>query len=256
MKQYKTRTYFFLLQFIYNMMVFCAVCFAGISTVQGQTQKLLAADFLYNRVNKLYRLDQNLVNGVKYYKSLEPVLGNEFFMDEKSLPGKITVNNVTYDHIFLKYDLVNQNVILDYDYPQGGRMQIIIDNDKISKFEILDKTFIKYDFPATGKKFFQTIRTGQITCLVYYKKEMYPTESSLQYVYRYSDEKRKFYLLRDGNLYQFTGQISFMKLFPGKRDEIRKYIRRYNLQLRIISEKDLVKLLEFCNNILQNNSGG
>lgn len=256
MKQDKTITEFSILRCMSLMILICVVYFPGISTVFGQTGRSLEADILYNGLSRLYRLDQNLVNGVKYYRSLEPVLGNEFFMDEKSLPGKITVNNVTYDHVLLKYDLVNQHVILDYDYPQGGRMQIIIDNKKISKFEILDKKFIKYDFPATGKKFFQTIQAGQITCLVYHKKEMYPTESSLQYVYRYSDEKRKFYLLRDGNPYQFTGLNSFLKLFPENRNEIRKYIRRYNLQLRIISEKDLISLLEFCNNILQNGTGG
>src|SRR4030043_225270 len=80
------------------------------SDSRGQVNKSLAADILYSHFNTLYKLDQNLINGVKYYKSHEAVSGSEFFLDEKSSSGNITVNGIKYQNVLLKYDLINQDV--------------------------------------------------------------------------------------------------------------------------------------------------
>ena len=220
----------------------------------GQINKSVAADFLYNYFNTLYRLDQNLVNGVKYYKSPEPVSGNEFFLDEKSSPGEITVNGIVYPDVFLKYDLVKQDVILEYDYPPGGKMQIIIDREKITEFIIFGKTFKKLNFPSTGDRFYQIITAGNLVCLIYWTKMLIPTSSSMQYTYIYSEENRKTYLLTENQLCQFTGQKSFLGLFSDHKEEIRKFMKRRGLEIRYITDKDLFRLLEYCDDLNSNSS--
>ncbi|HJX70596.1 MAG TPA: hypothetical protein VJ346_01550 [Bacteroidales bacterium] len=223
-----------------------------LSDSRGQTNKSLAADILYSHFNTLYKLDQNLINGVKYYKSPESVSGSEFFLDEKSSSGNITVNGIKYQNVLLKYDLINQDVILEYDFPLGGKMQIIIDDEKITEFGIFEKTFKKYHFPSAGDRFFQTITAGNIVCLIYWSKMRIPTSSSLQYAYLYSEENRKTYLLMENQLCQFTGQGSFLKLFPGHEDEVRRYIKNHNLEMRNISDENLVRLLEYCDDLVSN----
>lgn len=224
----------------------CIFLLSVFSDSPAQVNKSISADILYNYFNAVYGLDQNLVNGSKYYKSNESVSGNEFFMDAKSSRGKITVNGINYPDVFLKYDLVNQDIILEYDFPAGGKMQIIIDNEKITEFEILGKTFMRYHFPSTGDQFFQTIFAADMVCLIHWTKQRIPTSSSIEYAYQYSEENRKTYLLREDQLYRFTGGKSFLKLFPETKDEIKKYIKRYKLELRNISDNDLVRLLEYC----------
>ncbi len=216
---------------------------------RGQHTKSLAADILYKYFNTLYGLDQNLINGVKFYKSPEAVSGNEFFLNDKPSPGRITVNGIMYPNVFLKYDLVKQDVILEYNYPSGGKMQIIIDKEKITEFEIFNKTFKKYYFPSTGELFFQTLTAGDLVCLIYWQKILVPSTSSLQYVYIYSEEYRKTYLLFENKLCKFAGQRSFLKLFPEYGDEIKKFIKRHQLEIRNISDDDLVRLLEYCNGL-------
>ena len=223
------------------------------SGVFGQTKSSIGSDFLYNHFHTLYKLDQNLVNGTKYYKPRETVSGNEFFMDKKASRGEIILNGITYSNVFLKYDIVNQDVILEYDFPSGGKMQIIIEDEKISDFEIFERTFRKLNFPLTGKQFFQVINAGNLVCLIHWRKILIPVGSSLQYTYQYSEEKRKTYLLREDQLFQFGGQRSFSKLFPGFKKEIRQYLRRYNLEIRNISDTDLTGLIEYCSSLNTDN---
>lgn len=238
------------------LLVSGVVLFFNASDSCGQAKNPLAADILYNYFNTLYKLDQNLINGVKYYKPREAISGNEFFMQEKSSRGKITVNGKEYTNVFLKYDIVNQDIILEYDYPPGGKLQIVIDDEKVTCFEIFNKTFRKYYFPATGSQFFQTINAGNLVCLIYRKKILIPIGSSLQYTYQYSEEKKNTYLLIEDQLFQFGGQRSFLKLFPDFKQEIKQYLIRYNLEIRNISDKNLTRLLEFCNDLSFNDSKG
>jgi hypothetical protein len=220
----------------------------------GQAHHSIAADILYNYFNARYKLDQNLINGVKYYKPHEAVSGNEFLLDDKSSRGSITVNGKKYENVFLKYDIFNQNVILEYDYPPGGKLQIIIDNEKITEFEIFEKRFRKYYFPSTGNQFFQILSAGNLVCLVYWIKIKVPAGSSLDYAYQYSEEKKKNYLLVENELHQFGGQKSFLKLFPDLKDEIKKYIKRHDLEIRNISDKDLIGLFKYCHDLASNDS--
>ena len=219
---------------------------------RGQHTKSLAADILYKYFSTLYGLDQNLVNGVKFYKSPEAVSGIEFFKDAKSSPGQISVNGIRYPDVFLKYDLVKQDVILEYNYPPGGKMQIIIDKEKVTEFEIFEKTFKKYRFPSTGEHFFQTITVGDLVCLIYWTKIRVPSTSSMHYAYLYTEENRKTYLLIENQLYQFSGQRSFLNLFPEYKEEIKKFIRRHQLEIRNVSDGDLVRLLEYCHGLSSN----
>lgn len=215
----------------------------------GQTKSNISADILYSYFNTLYKLDQDLINGVKYYKPKESVSGTGFFLDDMASRGKITVNGKEYTNVFLKYDIVNQNVILEYDYPPGGKLQIIIDDEKVSDFEIFDKTFKKYDFPSTGSQFFQTISDGHLVCLISWRKILIPVGSSLQYTYQYSEEKKKTYLLRDDQLIQFGGQRSFLKLFPDFKKEIKQYIMRHHMEISTISDNQMAGLLEYCSGL-------
>ncbi len=216
---------------------------------RGQSNSRIAVDILYNYFQSLYKLDQNLINGFKYYKPHEAVSGNEFFLEDKSSRGKITVNGKKYENVFLKFNIVTQDVILEYDYPPGGKLQIIIDDDKVSEFEIFERTFRKYEFPSTGEQFFQTISAGDLVCLIYWNKILVPIGSSLQYAYQFSEEKRKTYLLMEDQLYQFYGQKSFLKLFPDYKKEIKEYLSRYGWEIKNISDANLTRLLEFCNSI-------
>jgi hypothetical protein len=234
------------------LIIFAVFLFVYFPDSRGQYGKSLAADILYKNFNTLYGLDQNLINGVKFYKSPEAVSGNEFFLDDKSSSGQITVNGISYPNVFLKYDLVEQNVILEYDYPPGGKMQIIIDKEKISEFEIFERTFKKYRFPSTGEHFFQILTAGDLVCLIYWTKIRVPSTSSMQYAYLYSEENRKTYLLIGNQLFQFAGQRSFLKLFPEHKDEIKKFIKRHQLEIRNISDDDLVWLLEHCYGLSSN----
>ncbi len=219
----------------------------------GQSNISITTDLLYNHFDALYKLDQNLINGIKYYKSRETISGTEFFLDNKASHGKITVNGKVYSDVFLKYDLINQDIILEYKYPPGGELQIIIDDDKVTEFEIFDKTFRKHDFQSTGKRFFQIIDAGDLVCLIHWKKILLPVGSSLQYTYQYSEEKKRTYLLMKDQLYQFGGQKSFLKLFPGFKSEIKQYLNRYNLEIRNISDEKMIRLLEFCNDLCSAN---
>ena len=116
-----------------------------------------------------------------------------------------------YQDIYLKYDIYNQDMILQYSPFAGGTDQIYLKNEFIHEFKIDGKLFRKYSFPETGTRFYQVVTSGKTYCLYYWKKELnFSTLSS----YNFSPQKKESYIVKNSILYRFKSKKQFRKLFP------------------------------------------
>ena len=218
----------------------------------GQRIYSLSPFGLSSYFNKVYKLDQNLVNGVKYYIAHSDATGDPFLTSDNSTRGRIIVNNQTYNDVLLKYDICDQHVILEYNYTHGGMNLVILNNESISEFEIYQKVFRKYNFPQTGERFFQVIPSDSMAFLLSWKKELIPSGSFTQKAFEYTREKRKFYLLLHNNLILLKGNSSFAKALPDYIPEIRKYMKQNKIKLRKSDDGQLADLINFCGKIYFN----
>jgi hypothetical protein len=218
--------------------------------LQGQSTdpEKLAVD--YRSFDRLYGLDQNLVNGIRYKPEYPGSEGHPFLDDKQIHTGNIRINNLLYQKVRLGYNIFNQSVILEYLNFAGALEQIILHNESIEEFELGLKKFEKLTYDMTGTAFFQVIEARDLRCLYLWNKSLGRSTTSVSGFYIYSEPKRKFYLWKDGQLHNFNAKKSFVKLFENKHQkQIKQYFKQRHIRLRSISDSQMKELLKYCNEL-------
>jgi hypothetical protein len=201
--------------------------------------------------NQSYGTDYNLVNGIRYINKYPSAEGHPFLGEDRFYRGKLVINNQIYPDMELKYDLCNQEIILQYPYFTGSTDKIILIKDFIDEFELDGKLFRKYTFPETAPRFYQVVTQGDIYCLYFWQKDLLKG-STVEYFYKYSPEKKVSYLVIDHRLFPFKGRKSFVNLFPAiYHAEILLYIKSNNIRLKDPDEIKIRQLLAYCNELVK-----
>ncbi|MCH7658178.1 MAG: hypothetical protein IIB05_07660 [Bacteroidetes bacterium] len=232
--------------FKYCLILF--VCFySGAATAQVQT----IYDSTIYRWKKYFDLsygpDYNLINGIKYLYLYSNVDGHPFFGENQFHTGSLVIADREYQDVYLKYDLYNQNMILQYSPFTGGTEQILLKNEFIHEFKIDGKLFRKYSFSETGTRFYQVVTSGKIYCLYHWEKELRYSTLSL---YNFSPQKKVSYIVMKGKPYRFKSKKQFRRLFPVQHQkEIKQFIRNNKIRLKNESDGNMRRLLEFCNQL-------
>ena len=190
-----------------------------------------------------------MINGVKYLYLYSDIEGYPFFGEDQFYTGSLVIANREYQDVYLKYDLYNQNMILQYSPFSGGTDQILLRNEDIHEFKIDGKLFRKYSFPETGTRFYQVVTPGKIYCLYYWAKVLnYSTLSS----YYFTPQKKVSYIVKNGKPYRYKSKKQFRKLFPVQHQkEIKQFIRKNKIRLKNESDGNMRRLLEFCNQLTE-----
>ena len=199
---------------------------------------------------QLYGPDYNLINGRRYVNLYIIADGHPFLGDNSFYRGNIIINNKSYKDLEIKYDIYNQEILLQYTYFTGNTDLIILVEKFIDGFELDGRSFRKYNFPETGPRFYQVVSHGNIFCLYYWKKVLIKGLSTHSF-FAYSPEKHLSYLVIDNKIYPFKGRKSFIKLLPQQYSkEIILYLRSNKLWIRNASDTQIRQLMDFCNELI------
>lgn len=193
--------------------------------------------------------DYNLINGIKYLNIYPSSDGHPFLGEDLFYHGKLVVNDKEYQNQGIKYDICNQQIVLQYRHFSGSVERIILVNEIVDEFEIQGKIFRKYTFPERNPHFYQVVAEGKVACLYFWKKDMV-TGSSVDAYYRYLPEKKQSYLLIDSKLLSFRSKRSFVKWFPeAHHKNIKAYLKSNKISFGMASDQMMQQLLTFCNEI-------
>jgi hypothetical protein len=206
---------------------------------------------LYQAFQAAYGPDQNLVCGVRYYNLHTWYDGHKFFMEDRFARGKLILDNGSYPDVFLKYDLYDQQLILQVNYSDGNYNEIIVTDSRLKEFELEGRIFRKLYFPETDTLIFQVIGKEDPVCIYHWTKEIIPNSAGLNSVDEFSKMKRRSYVVTNSSLHRFKGASSFAKSFPGHRAEVMNYIRREKLRFSKAGDTEMQGLINYCSNLLK-----
>jgi len=197
----------------------------------------------FEEFDKLFGLDQRLINGVMYRVESPGINGHPFLDDAYFSHGSIQIEELWFADVELAYNVYSQNIVLKYQNVFDGYEYIELQNEFIRGFRLGSRCFEKRDFPLTGEQFFQVIDAGELKC--YYKWTKSINESV--YPYTFYEPSRKFYLFRNDQVYAFKFKAAFIKLFPERsRRSIRNHFRETGIRLRDITDSEMLELLHYC----------
>lgn len=221
--------------------------------LNAQNSDQAAAEFyqLKDYFDRSYSEDYNLLNGKKFYRLYYNTIGHPFFNLDEFRKGSLLINGTRYEDVLIQYDIYNQQVILEKNDQKGQIEQIILTREFIGEFTLDGKLFRRMSFPETGPRFFQVVNAREVSCLLFWDKNMSIEGST--FTTHFTEQKGDIYLLVSGQLYQIKNTASFIEIFGEQFSrEIKRYKRRHKVSFRKVSDEGLRQLVNYCISLSDN----
>jgi hypothetical protein len=202
-------------------------------------------------VENAYGLDQELINGIQYYNRYLLCEGHPYFPEDRFAKGSLTINGKVYQNMRLKYDLLSQDVEIEYETFSGGNNRIFIVSERISAFSMDAYEFRRLKIPGDRESFCQVINTRNFTCYVHWEKKLVRLYNSVTHIYRFTYPECTCWLELGNEIKAFDNRKSFVRLFPVSiQQEIRKLLRRRGVSFRYVSPDEIIRTMHAVDNLV------
>lgn len=203
---------------------------------------------LYKSVMDEYGFDQVLVNGIFYEDKYRRKIGHQFFMEDQLYKGTLIYKGKEYKGVEMKYDIFDQQLILNIKY-NNSIVRIIPINDFISAFSFGNKFFSKYNFQGEPGFYQVVFDAEKLKCLYLWYKVKLDSNSRPGYS-EFSRSEKKKYLVINGSFMTFRNKRSFIERFPEKvRAQVSKYIKVNHINVNKSSDEKMSKFLTYCDSL-------
>ncbi len=187
-----------------------------------------------------YGQDQELVNGLQYYNRHPRSLGHPYLLEGWVHQGSVSLRGKLYEGIWLKYDIYDQHVEVEYRTMNGADNQVILVSDRVDNFSIGTYFFEKLELEEEQEQFYQVIGEGRMVWYIRWKKKLVPVSGDSRFIEEYTSPKRSYLLKLDGSIHQFNSQKSFVQIFPKDvQKDLKKLIKSNNIRIRAASTEQL-----------------
>lgn len=191
-------------------------------------------------------IDQEIYNGREHLGYAASIEGIAYYQTKEWLPGTIVYRGVYYPEVLLKYDLVQNEVIVKHF---DGGIGITLFTPRIKEFSLAGKKFIhftenKNSFPPTG--LYEELEKGTISLYVNRSKSIFESTSGLQ-IERKFIENDTYYALKDGIWYKIKKDGTLFDLVRDKKNEIKNDLKRKGLRYKRDQETTLKEIASYYN---------
>ena len=191
-------------------------------------------------LDRVYGVDQTLCNGKKYnYSVPSSTKGHQFLLSPDFISGSVTLKGKCYTDIDLNYDIVNQQLLLQYVDEKGVRKIIEVSKAWLTSFTRRNKNFEFLNLEG-GPRFYQVLGEGPVRILYYWRKNLNVNDVVGSSNFVFTDPVRDSYLLKDGRLKQYSTKRSLIRLFdPGQRPAIKSHLHKNKFRLKKASDQEI-----------------
>ena len=196
-----------------------------------------------------YGSDADLVNGEKYFYPYRNAMGNPFFFED-SRKADIIIHEKEFDDQMLRYDIFNQELILDYTDLYGASSSLVLRNEWVESFSFDNLRFVKMEGPDGKTEFFQAVFDGPIACVYRWSKNYQLNLTSGVQSYYFTEPVKEAYLLIDGHFHPYRNNNSFMKAFDQESQKlIKQFMRQSRIKVKRAPDSQIRHLVEYCNSL-------
>lgn len=177
-------------------------------------QELSLAEYLAECERK-YGNDADLVNGEKYYNPYLQSQGDPFLYTDPR-PAVIKVYDKEFEGQLLRYDIFNQQLILDFQDIYGATSSLVMRDEWVRSFAFGNLQFVQMKDPEGLDAYYQLVAHGQLSCVYRWSKDHLLSLSSGVQNYYFTEPNKVSYLVIGEQFYPYRSNRSFLKaLDPG-----------------------------------------
>lgn len=218
-----------------------------------QAQQQSITEYL-EECERKYGSDAKLVNGEKYYYPYGKAGGDPFFFSE-AREAVVKVHEKEFPGQMVKYDVFNQQVILDFDDIYGGVTSLVLRNEWVESFRFETILFKRMAGPEGELAYFQVVVEGPITCVYSWKKDYLLNLNSGVQNYYFTEPSKESFLVIDQSFYPYRNNRTFLKAFDSAQQKsIKQFMRQSKVRVNKSPEWQMRHLIEYCNSLSNEDS--
>jgi len=201
-----------------------------------------------------YGSDANLVNGEKYFYPYGRAEGDPFLFREP-MEAVIRIYEKEFPGQLIKYDIFNQQVILNVNDIYGGVTSLVLRNEWVQSFSMDSKLFRRMKGPEGNDAYFQVVVDGPISCVYSWKKDYLLNPNSGVQNYYFTEPTKESYLVIENEFHPYRNNRTFLKAFDSeKQKSIKQYMRESKIRVNKSPEWQMRQLISFCNSLSHEDS--
>ena len=194
-----------------------------------------------------FRAEHAFIYTGRAHTDYGPLEGHAYAYSPGWQRGSVVYDGVTYKNLSLKYDLVQQLVVVQ----RPDRIsQVSLQNRLVSRFSMDGKHFLAlHVVDSRGdslQSFYELLAEGEITLLAGRKKTIEDKIRSMR-IERQVYERTRFFALKEGVYFPINSLSDFLDLAPALRKDLQQHLRKNNIRFRRDPQAALVALADYYN---------
>jgi hypothetical protein len=232
-------------------MILVLIALVRLSDIQAQQQSI--SDYLAECERK-YGSDANLVNGEKYFYPYTRSDGDPFFFSEPR-QVVIRVHEKEFAGQLVRYDVFNQQVVLDFNDIYGGITSLVLRNEWVESFRFEEHFFKRMEGPEGEAGYYEVVVDGPISCVYTWSKDYLMNLNSGVQSYYFTEPLKKSFLIINNIFIPYRNNGSFLKAFDsGQQKTIKQFMRQSKVKVNKAPDWQMRHLIEYCNSLSHEDS--
>ncbi len=197
--------------------------------------------------NNLIKDQLAIFNGIEYVNYDLGYSGTPFFLDDYYVKGPVEYDGMIYRDIPLKYDIVENKVLVEYFNHLGHRKGLVLEYNKVSAFTYEDHQFVKVSaanpIGSLEEGFYDVLLDDEISIYASRKKQINKAVKNGQMRIKF-DVLDQFFVELDHNTYKVNNKSSVLQLFEDRKKQLKQHIKANGLDLKRDFEPSLISVTQ------------
>lgn len=214
-----------------------------------QSQQNLSQEKYYNWFDNQVGIENTgLYNGIRYKELYRVKNGkHKFFESPNFIQGRIIYENQIYNDVQLKYDLFEDQVLINLQTKSGNSIFQLI-NKFVQSFTLNNKIFVnlsehKVNNSSTSIQGFYQVSFHGTDLILYKKHSKYRIKHyEKKIVLSEFKNKETYYIYFERSFYLINSKSDLTKLFPNHKKAINNFYSKNRLLLKSNYEMFLIQL--------------
>lgn len=189
--------------------------------------------------------DAEIYNGREHIDYL-PATGSPYYLNNEWQKGSITYNGIDYPSVWLKYDVVKQEVIVRH---LNGVTGVTLFTPRVQRFDVSGKNFVRVaekDSLALQPGIYEEVQKGKMSLYILRSKFLLETATAYG-MEREFLKNENYFFLKDGIAFKIVRQKDFWPLVKDKKKEIRTDLKKKQLKYKRNREATLTEIATYYN---------
>ena len=189
-----------------------------------------------------------IYNGIQHYPYSPSIEGIAYFQADEWKKGSVVFSDISYEDIFMKYDLVTDQLIVTPNY--DGGLFIALFSPRVKEFSFGGKRFVRLTRESTNGEladgFYQVLSSGKVTAIARTQKVI-EEKVDITGISRWFEMKTRYYLLKDGKYKLIRNKNDLTNLLKEHRREVNQALSNLKLKFRKNAEQNIIAATDAYN---------